>query len=107
MSTLLEVVSPRGRRLYIDASRILLVTENDDVGGVPGLVIEGVPMVQPVPQESLESLVERVARAKRATTDGHEGVVPSPVAVVNRDGVRVLPDGTPDRAAAAGPRIVT
>jgi hypothetical protein len=106
MSVLLEIVSPRGRRVSIDASRIVLVTENDDVTGAPGLVIEGVPMVQPVVGETYEGLSERVAQAKMTHTDALLVPSKSPVPVMNRDGMRVLPDGTPDRAAQ-GPRIVT
>jgi hypothetical protein len=98
---LLEIVSPRGRRQCIASEHIVLVTENDDVTGPPGLLVNGLPMVQAVVGETYEGLSERVLLA-RAT----EAVVPSPVPVVNEHGMRVLPDGTADRGAM-GARLVT
>ena len=103
---LFEIVTPKGRRTAICVSRIILVTENDDVTGPPGLLLDGVTLVQPVVGETYDELTARVALAKTGlawagmTKDRavESRISHSPVPVYNDAGVRVLPNGELDRS---------
>lgn len=106
MSTLLEIVTLRGRRIFLHPDRIIAVTEPDDLSHPCGILVEGLS-VQPVTGESADQLVLRLAVARGASCAEY-AYIPSPVPTSNRHGLRVMPDGTPDRATGpSASRLIT